>query len=634
MTISPRLGGNPELQHIAPLLHGDVSSPVHRAGRLARPPAGDGTPPEAGTGRARAQELRDMGKHRNVLNAMAGKDSSLAQANYDLLNARLGSGFLHIMNGTGVVDLVKDVKLENHRQIQNRQDPEATARLARLATAPMPANIGRGEFGVCPLDVMLYDSPESKFGSTILEMNGSGYGDITTMEPNMLEMAMKAMGDVAHVLDETPNALFVIACSGREDPPAFPQSKKIHEKLMIAQAMNEAIKMRQVPGLLQEAMTKDGGASNPKPIGAQIVGLDSFDADALERDSTGQAIVERGIAKEKSGRDKDGIANLHKTLDDLGDWHAPKQPTIIVGYTGQLAQAIKIGADGAPYLNGRKVNVINNDRLIQNIEALGEKHGKKLDLGTFLASNVSYVPAASKSDAYAFANEYNARPEIAAKFPHCSRPIVNQTAHSIEELHEKVLALLEQGIRVIIKPRGTGHCDGVRAFDIPELADPAKILEEIRESLHEVDGKYAERGGLPYTVSEYLSARRINKPGHPMHTMKYELRLPVLADVTDPEKRFLKATHGGVIKIDASSKLKEGESGNFSKRFAGVSAQVLETGLPAEHFMLPLSDPETLELLDLTEEDVQPLLQWAVGYVEHVLTNIDRVGAVQDARPT
>lgn len=202
------------------------------------------------------------------------------------------------------------------------------------------------------------------------------------------------------------------------------------------------------------------------------------------------------------------------------------------------------------------------------------------------------MPAASKSDAYAFANEYNARPDIAGKFPQCARPIINQQAHSIEELHEKVMALLEQGIRVIIKPRGTGHCDGVRAFDIPERADPERVLEEIRGSLNEVEGKYADRGGLPYTVSEYLSARRIDQPGHPMHTMKYELRLPVLADTTDPKNRLLKAIHGAVIKIDASSQLKEGEDGNFSKKFAGVSAQVLDTGLPAEHFMLPLSNPK------------------------------------------
>lgn len=614
MTISPRLGGNPELQNVAPQLHGAVSSPAPRAGRLAWLRAGRGTPHETGAGRARAQELQDMGRHRNALNAMTGNDSARAEANYDLLTTRLGADFLHIMSGPGVAGLVKDVKLENHLQIQSRQDPEAVTRLANLATEPMPANIGRGEFCICPLDIMLYDSPTFKFGATLLEMNGTGYGDITTMAPNMLAMAMKAMGDVAHVLDETPNALFVIACSGREDPPAFPQSKKIHEKLMIAQAMNEAIRMRQ-------------GAD------AQIVGLDSFDADALERDSTGQAIVERGIAKEKPGRDKDGIANLYQALDGLGDWHAPGKPTIVVGYTGQLAQAIDIDANGTPCLNGRKVNVINNDRLIQNIDALGEKSGKKLDLGTFLASNVSYVPAASKSDAYAFANEYNARPDIVGKFPQCARPIINQQAHSIEELHEKVMALLEQGIRVIIKPRGTGHCDGVRAFDIPERADPERVLEEIRGSLNEVEGKYADRGGLPYTVSEYLSARRIDQPGHPMHTMKYELRLPVLADTSDPKNRLLKAIHGAVIKIDASSQLKEGEDGNFSKKFAGVSAQVLDTGLPAEHFMLPLSNPETLALLGLTEEDVIPLLQWTVGYVAHVLRNIDRVGAVQDEPP-
>ena len=617
-------------------LHDAASTAISDRARPAAPPptTTGGTPRMSGAANVRAGELRDLTAQNTILRNITGADAELAVKNFELLKTRLGDGFTKILSSPGVADMVRGVKLENNLSTQSTQDAAAAKRLADASAVPMPANVKRGEFGAAPLDIMPYVNLKSgKFAATILEMNGTGYGNITTMEKNMLSLTMQAMGDVAAVLEKEPNALFVIGCSGREDPPAFGQSKKIHEKLMIAHAMDKAIRQHQLPGLMAEAMTEDGGASNPKPSGgARIIGLDSFDADALERNSKGEVVIENSVAKEKPGRDKDGIANLNKTLDNLGDWHDPKQPAIVVGYTSQLAKAITIGADGTPYLNGRKVSVINNDRLVLNINSLNASQGRKLDTGKFTSSNKSYLPAASKGHAYAFANQYNQRPDIAAQFPQFSREIVNEQAHSVQEIHEKVLALLEQGKRVIIKPHGTGHGVGIRAFDTPERKAPAKILAEIEESLAQVKGTYGDRGGLPYTISEYLTAARIDKPGHPLHTMKYELRIPVFADVTDPENRTLKATHGAIIKIDSGSALKDGESGDFSKSFASVSAQVLATGLSADNFMKPLADPETLDLLGLTEKDIGPLLKWASGYVAHTLENIDQAETLLDKK--
>lgn len=633
---TPPLSTSLSTDALAAALHDAANTQVARQGQRTAPAptTTGGTPRMGSSANTRAGELRDMSVLNKILRGITGRSAELAESNYNLLRQRLQAGFSHIMAGYGVADMVKDVKLENNLSTQEKQDSAAVARLADLSARPMPANVKRGEFGVAPLDIMPYVDPKTKkFAATILEMNGSGYGNITTMEAGMLDKTMKAMGDVAHVLESEPNALFVVACSGREDPPAFGQSKKIHEKLMIANAIDTAIRQHHLEGQLAEAMTENGGASPGAPSGgARIIGLDSFDADALERNDKGEVVIENSVAKEKPGRDKDGIANLNKILSEQGDWNNPKEPAIVVGYTAQLAKAIQIGDDGAPYLNGRKVNVINNDRLILNINSLNEAQGKKLDTDQFIASNASYLPAASKGHAYAFANQYNKQPEVAAEFPQFSRPIVNEQAHSVEEIHTKVLDLLKEGKRAIIKPHGTGHGDGIRAFDMPELADPAKILAEIEESLAQVKGTYGDRGGLPYTISEYLTAARIDQPGHPLHTMKYELRIPVLADVTDPEQRLLKATHGAIIKIDGGSKLREGESGDFSKSFASVSAQVLATGLSADNFMKPLSDPETLKLLNLTEDDIAPLLKWATGYVAHTLENIDQAETILDKK--
>ena len=604
----------------------------------AAPTATGGTPRMGGTANLRAGELRDLSAQNTILRNITGRDTALAEKNFELLKIRLGDGFTKILSSPGVAAMVKDVKLENNLLTQSKQDSDAVKRLADASAVPMPANIKPGEFTVAPLDIMATKPAEiRRFAATLLEFNGVGYGNSTTLEKNTLDTVLRATGDVASILAKEPNALFVIGCSGREDPPAFGQSKKIHEKLMIARAMDRTIRDHQrqdlLPDLLAEAMTEDGGTSNPNPVGgARIIGLDSFDANALQRDSEGKVVIENSEAKEKPGHDKDGIASLNKTLDDLGDWHNPRQPAIVVGYTAQLAKAITLGDDGTPYLNGRKVNLINNDRLVLNINSLNASQGRKLDTGKFTSSNISYLPAASKGHAYAFANQYNQRPEIAAQFPQFSREIINEQANSIEEIHEKVLDLLKQGKRVIIKPHGTGHGDGIRAFDIPELNDPAQVLAEIKESLAQVKGTYGDRGGLPYTISEYLTAARINQPGHPLHGMKYELRIPVYADVTDPDNRMLKATHGAIIKIDGGSALKEGESGDFSKSFASVSSQVLATGLSADNFMKPLSDPETMKLLGVTEEDILELLKWATGYVAHTLANIDQAETILDKK--
>lgn len=299
---TPPLSTSLSTDALAAALHDAANTQVARQGQRTAPAptTTGGTPRMGSSANTRAGELRDMSVLNKILRGITGRSAELAESNYNLLRQRLQAGFSHIMAGYGVADMVKDVKLENNLSTQEKQDSAAVARLADLSARPMPANVKRGEFGVAPLDIMPYVDPKTKkFAATILEMNGSGYGNITTMEAGMLDKTMKAMGDVAHVLESEPNALFVVACSGREDPPAFGQSKKIHEKLMIANAIDTAIRQHHLEGQLAEAMTENGGASPGAPSGgARIIGLDSFDADALERNDKGEVVIENSVAKE------------------------------------------------------------------------------------------------------------------------------------------------------------------------------------------------------------------------------------------------------------------------------------------------------------------------------------------------
>lgn len=574
-------------------------------------------------------------------------NDALTENNIDILKKRLGENFVEIMNSPGVAEMVKGIELESNFDMQAGQDSALAKRFADASAIPLPKNIKPGEFIVAPLDIMPYRTPGStQLQATLLELNGTGYGNITTMEPNMLKSVMHSFGNIESILKEDPNAVFVIASSGREDPPKFGASKKIHEKLMIGSAMVTSIHTFQEENAakdgvqiheelmigsaivssihaFQEENTVKGGA--PK-AGVKFIGLDTFDESALVLDELGQVIMENSKVVEKKGMDKDGIAEIHNILDREG-WSDAKQPAVIAGYTAQLARAIQI-RDGAPYLNGRKVNLINNDRLVMNINALNKNGGAQLDTGTFISSNKTFLAAASKGHAYAFTNEFNKAG--GAEFPGFSREIINHQANTIEEVFSHVIRMLAEGKRAIIKPSGTGHGDGIVPFDLDELTDHAAIRMQIEDSYARVKGTYGDRGGFPYAISEYLTAARVNRPDSDVHTMKYEFRVAVFADYSNKKAGPQLKAHPSIIKIDGGSALAEGESGDFSKQLASVSAQVLATGLPASDFMKPLSSPEVLELLGISEAEVTDLCKYATRLVAHSLENVERAETIMN----
>lgn len=547
-------------------------------------------------------------------------DDALTEKNIDILKKRLNENFVEIMNSPGVAEMVKGIKLESNFDTQAGQDPALAKRFADASAIPLPKNIKPGEFIVAPLDIMPYRTPGSnQLEATLLEFNGTGYGNITTMEPNMLKTVMHSFGNIESILKEDPNAVFVIAGSGREDPPKFGASKKIHEKLMIGSAMISSIHAFQEQNAAKVGAPKTG-------VKFKFIGLDAFDESALALDERGQVIMENSKAVEKEGMDKDGIAEINNMLDREG-WGDAKQPVVIAGYTSQLARAIQIH-DGAPYLNGRKVNLISNDRLVMNINALNKSSGVQLNTDTFTSSNKSFLVAASKGHAYAFTNEFNKA--SGTEFPGFNREIINHQANTKEEVFRQVIQMLTEGKRAIIKPSGTGHGDGIVPFDLDEVTDHAAIKTQIERSYDLVKGTYGDRGGFPYTTSEYLTAGRINKPGSNVHTMKYEFRVAVFADYSDKEAGPQLKAHPSIIKIDGGSALAEGESGDFSKHLASVSAQVLTTGQPASDFMKPLSSPEVLDLLGISEAEITGLCKYATRLVAHALENVDRAETIMD----
>ncbi len=517
-------------------------------------------------------------------------------------------------------------KLENNTDFAGRQDINILNRIATASAIDLPKNIKPGEFVVAPLDIMPHEIPGGKKGAMLLELNGTGYGNITTLHPETLKSINNSFAMIADSLKDVPNALVLVPCSGREDPPNFAASKKIHEKIMIGSSISERFK-----ALGHEKVTE--------------IGIDSFQ----KKSSNTLKNLRQGLKTDvKAGLeavrhfDQDGIRAMRKKLRKAG-WNAKDAgPTVVVGYTAQLAKAIKIGENGEPMMFGRRVHAIVNDRASLNVDALHARKGKKLDPNTFIACNRSYVPAADKGTAYAYMNEFNST--AAAKMtPEYAREIVNKQANSLAEIEEKVLEMLKEGRHAIIKPSGTGHGDGIVPifaheweghpdFKPADAGGYPAISEQIKKSYDSVKATYGDRGGFPYTVGEYVIADRIKSDNPAFDTMKYEYRVAVYADYSNPEKPQLKAAPA-IIKIDAGSQLQEGQDGKFSKQLASVSTQVLQTGRPASDFMKPLANAETMEMIDFPEEEMTKLCQWATKAVGYILENVDAKTEVGGDKP-
>jgi len=501
------------------------------------------------------------------------------------------------------------VKMEDNRPIQDRQDSAMIRRITAASAWPLPKNIKKGEFVVVPRDEMPCEFSDGVEGSTMLEFNGSGYGNFTTMEKeSMADMLIGYSMIGERLLDPSddmydPNGLIIITNSGREDPPKFAHSKKTHEKDLIKNAVVQPF--------------REAG------IKAQGLFVDAFDENAENRVNMDQ---------------------MRETLQAAG-WDNPTGPTIINGYTAQMAQAIE-SRNGVPYLFGRRVRAFLNDRGILNVDALNKKNGEKLDPDTFIACNRTYVPAADKGVAYAYHNDFS-RTEAAKEFPEFTRPTLNIQCHTPDEYEQESYKLLDQGKHIIGKPSGTGHGDGILPMftferqhelgeEVPEellakIGGWGSIREQIEKSLKKVKDTYGDRGGFPITLSEFVFASRINKPGDPgFHTAKYEFRIAMYVDWKDPDEPMIVA-YPSIIKIDAGSILKEGEDGRFSKELASVSTQVLKTGRPASDFMQPVCNAETMAMIGKDEAYFMRMCQAATRMAALTLANVDKrteVGAV------
>jgi hypothetical protein len=431
-------------------------------------------------------------------------------------------------------------RLDDRQSVAKGQASALALRFAEESEWSLPKQAGIGDFFVAPLDILPYRR-DGRMRFQLLELNGTGIGGLTNMPGPVVEDILASIAEIGDLCDGVA-PLVVVASSGREVSTDVKPSHLLHEKLLFVD---------RIAGVLEQRFGE-----------CEILSFDQLEA--------------------------------------MGGWPDGSRPAVVLGYSRELVERSVVAA-GAPWLFGRKIAALVNDRCLYNLQTA---HGA-LDSRAFLPANRCFAAGADKAVAYRHVNSYGAR----SGFTGIGGRIDFDVCHCVESLFETVLKRLSRGEQLVIKPSGTGHGDGIEFFFGDE--DKDLIADRISRSINIVRDRYGRGAGYPYTVTEYLDAEVIRSGDHPLRGSKFELRVvvyrkgrmlravPSIAKVAPERWDPAHPTRGALIN-NVSASIRGGKS-------AG-----------ADH-ILPLCHPETMKTLGLDEELLLRLCQWATGYVAHVL---------------
>lgn len=306
-----------------------------------------------------------------------------------------------------------------------------------------------------------------------------------------------------------------------------------------------------------------------------------------------------------------GSATVHALqplLDDDQPYQAD-QPAVVMGYMKDLLNALELDDDGGVWLKGRRVCGAVNDRFCLN---LLQHFGQQVDLHHFQTYNRSFLAGGDKGVCYSALNGY-LQHESNPRFPN---QIHFEHAHSRDALINRTLAWMKLGRQVVIKPHGTGIGHGIEFFLNPS-ASAESVIDQVDRSIRTTDEYYHMTGGaFPYTLCEYLDACTINQAEHPLHGHKYELRVVVYRD------DFALKAFPSIVKV-ASEAFDPAHPDN-TNLINNITASAVSKQRAGVEYMLPLTNYDTLELLDLSVDDLEQVCKVATGFVGHILDDLQQ----------
>jgi hypothetical protein len=285
-------------------------------------------------------------------------------------------------------------------------------------------------------------------------------------------------------------------------------------------------------------------------------------------------------------------------------------PLIIIGFMKDFMKHIKYEKDGLKF-KGHKITAILNDSLcnaIFNHYDIIDSHNN-----VYLLNEIFRL-SGNKGQVYKLNNELiknNSDFILSSKtdFTYC---------YDQNELIQKTYELCKSGKQIVIKPLGGAVGMGIDFF-LSQLTKK-EISIRVQKSIKEIKGFLGPHSKIfPYTISEYIDYDKIDNIHHPLNGYKYELRIVVYID-------------GNVIKAFPSLVRVAGEvynPNNFSKHmlFSYASLADSKITVPKQNFMLPLSNFDTLNLIDLSPEELEKLCLYSTHFIQYAIQNLKTINS-------
>jgi hypothetical protein len=129
--------------------------------------------------------------------------------------------------------------LEDRSRIRDAQDPRLL-RTWRDRSAVRLRNASQQDlFCVAPLDILVSENRgEKQFH--LIELNGTGIGGLTNLTADAVAPILDGLASMA-LTRWTPDALFLVASSGKESDDDPRLNRLIHEKLLFAEAIKRGL---------------------------------------------------------------------------------------------------------------------------------------------------------------------------------------------------------------------------------------------------------------------------------------------------------------------------------------------------------------------------------------------------------
>jgi len=233
--------------------------------------------------------------------------------------------------------------LEDRTGIREAQDWGLARKLQAVSSVRLRDASQRDLFCVAPLDVLV-TTTNSRPQFHIIEINGTGIGGLTNLPGAAVVSVLDGLFEWAQHATE-PDALVLVASSGKECDSAPRLNKLVHEKILYAEA-------------LKRGFEQSGRAADVRT------------AVALARDSAG---------------------------------FAADRPAIVLGYIKEFLEHLELDATGKLRLFGRRVHAAVNDRFCLNVL---QHFGSRVDLASLQTMNRCFLAGADKGVAYGLLNGY------------------------------------------------------------------------------------------------------------------------------------------------------------------------------------------------------------------------------------